>query len=314
MMSLGLMNGPFGFCIALCLFDGLNVPIHMLRQCSLFAPFCQVSEYRQIVKLRRHLLPLSRGYIDKCNRHPFEQVVGYMMFLVALRLTAAFVGLHAGAAWCCALGWCLCDVSDRLMLGSGVHLPLPFPVYPKDRKANLRRPKMNFGIATSIWDRLLGKYMTYEKMKKPVVVPQAKKWYESMEFHKELDSKDKPTEGSRPQAFASPWAVVGFIFGLFFSTLFVEIYQTDGQLPRWHDYAHFMKAIICLINLTMVCAAVDSASKVTLEPEVSRRQDGRPSHLFEAVPEGHVKKFTGGKDVWKGSAFEVEKPKPYKRE
>jgi len=139
-----------------------------------------------------------------------EQTYGFSIFVVSLHIAAATVGLHVATAWLAALSWALFNVANHLAFDSLLHLPLPYPAYPRDHQMHHRFPQCNYSTLTTIMDRYFGSFRSYQAMQK--------------------NAKLTPQSLDRPEAVPSPYSVLGLGVGLAVAGVLAERVIT-GSLP-----------------------------------------------------------------------------------
>jgi sterol desaturase/sphingolipid hydroxylase (fatty acid hydroxylase superfamily) len=310
--TLGAFNGPFAFIMVMVLNDIIYYPCHCIAHKRLFYPYVHKQHHLQFVPFR--------GYYDAANQNPIEQVYGFAIFIGVMHLTLNTIGLHSGTAWCCTLSWAILNISNHLPFDSSIHLPVPYPAFPRDHQMHHRIPTCNYSTLSTMMDRFCGSYKPFKQLGEQSAAPAKKPWYENRElFHDDTETVEEADPG-RPEAFPSPWSVVGMLFSLVLAVTAVEVYYLGGSFPPAKAFAHVFKAVIVSLNLAIMCAATESAALKPQPVTKFRRQDGRPTGLQEsmmdAVPKEkeHVKKaVTGDKTIFK-EKFEPEIAKPFRRE
>lgn len=197
-------NGPVSFFLTMLLNDVLYCPWHIIAHERSFYPFVHKQHHRNFFPFR--------GYADAANQHPIEQWTGFGIYCLCLRISSATVGVHAGTAWCMTLAWALFNVGNHLAFDSTLHLPLPYPAYPRDHSMHHRILKCNYSTLTTLMDRLFGTYVPYQ-------APQGLK----------VDNPD--FAGDRPEAVPSQWSVVGFGLWIMLSALVAEALKEGSVSP-----------------------------------------------------------------------------------
>jgi sterol desaturase/sphingolipid hydroxylase (fatty acid hydroxylase superfamily) len=308
----GVFNGPVAFFMCMCVNDIIYYPFHCVAHKRVFYPYVHKQHHRQFVPFR--------GYYDAANQNPVEQGYGFGIFLVALHITLKTTGLHLGTAWVCALSWAILNISNHLPFDSSVHLPLPYPAFPRDHQMHHRIPTCNYSTLTTMMDRFFGSYKPFKMLGEssagaPTVT---KAWFQNREiFHDDGEDSKEPVAEGRPEAFPSAWSVVGLFFALITAVLVAEIFYLGG-LPHASNFFHFFKVFMVCLNSAVVCGAVESAGSKAPSKKKWRRQDGRPSGIQEALKEadpvpGVGAKTLGNKKIFK-ETWEPERAKPFKRE
>lgn len=294
--TFGLLNGPVAFIAAMCLNDLIYYPFHLVAHKRTFYPYCHKQHHRQFVPFR--------GYADAANQHPFEQMYGFCIFIASLHFTSKSVGLHAATAWCAFLAWAVLNIANHLAFDSQIHLPLPYPAFPRDHQMHHRFPQCNYSTLTSFCDRAFGTFRPYKELGEPIARPEEKAWYEA----KDPDKKErKESVDRRPEAIPSVYSVLALAVAMFLATVVLEVFHI-GKLPDAYDFASLIHPALLFVNMAIVCLAAEPSSS-----KGPQKADASGNGVAEAVPEGHAKQFIGGKSVWKASLV-PDKPKPFKRE
>eukprot|EP00929_Paragymnodinium_shiwhaense_P043543 TRINITY_DN2238_c0_g1_i1.p1 TRINITY_DN2238_c0_g1~~TRINITY_DN2238_c0_g1_i1.p1 ORF type:complete len:410 (-),score=114.01 TRINITY_DN2238_c0_g1_i1:111-1340(-) len=230
-------NGPVAFFLLMLLNDVIYCPWHIAAHERNFYPFVHKQHHRNFFPFR--------GYADAANQHPIEQWTGFSIFCLCLIICSATVGMHAGTAWCATLAWALFNVGNHLAFDSTLHLPLPYPAFPRDHSMHHRILKCNYSTLTTIMDRLFGTYLPYQ-------APQGVK----------LDEAD--FTGGRPEAVPSQWSVIGFGIWMFICALAAEALSTHSAPNALEAAQVFLPASGFLAAAAAGCAASGSiASALT---------------------------------------------------
>mmetsp|Transcript_32937 Transcript_32937/g.70652 ORF Transcript_32937/g.70652 Transcript_32937/m.70652 type:complete len:469 (-) Transcript_32937:124-1530(-) len=314
--SFNFTNGPAAFIVAMLVNDILYYPFHYYAHERTLYPYCHKQHHRQFIPFR--------GYQDAANQHPFEQFYGFFVFIMSLRLTALYMGLHAGAAWVAFLAWAVLNIANHLPYDSYVHLPLPYPAYPHDHQMHHRIPQCNYSTLTSAIDRAFGTFKPYRSLGEPEPAPAKKQeWFEKLKDPAvEEEDEEEVVEGTgRPDFFPSCWSFVWVSVSMFFATALIDVLE-NGEFPDPHKYTIFVKSLIIMMNAGLLCYAVEKAYGMTVEVKgkskrlyTKKKKDYvEKDSIKEAVQEGHTKKFSGGKGVFRPNLKQAVVAKPFKRE
>jgi len=322
--SFNLGNGPVAFWLALAANDvGLWCFYKLAHRDELFPLL--------LAQHRRQGLP-SRGYLDAANQHPLEQAWRYLSLSVSLLASSRAWGLHAGAGWTIVLAWTLVDLIHHMPFNVEVHLPMLYPSFAREHQMHHRHRRCNFGMSSTLVDRLFGSYKEFRELNVPE--PEPKKplmWYEKS-VDPDAPAKEEASwlnQVGRPAMLPSGKAHAGLAFALVVVTLTLEMYELGGGLPVWHEMMRFAKPLIVLTNMGLVCLAIEKAcskepdrNSVRLKKLMHRKADesrvdrpdrreatrgmGAIRRVDQAVPAGHFKQFVGDKDYWKPNMQSVE--------
>merc|ERR1711998_827401 len=96
--------------------------------------------------------------------HPFEELYGFLILLVSMRITSSVLGIHTSAAWSAVITWGTFNIMNHLAFDSTLHLPLPYPAFPRDHQMHHRFPHCNLSTLTTVPDRILGTFKPYESL------------------------------------------------------------------------------------------------------------------------------------------------------
>lgn len=207
------------------------------------------------------------------------------------------------------------NICNHLAFDSRIHLPIPYPAYPRDHQMHHRFPQCNYSTLTTMCDRAFGSYRSYKALGDPIGEVKKPAWYETKDPYA---VEEEENVSGRPEAVPSPKSVLGLLAILVLGVCGVESFHLGGKFVPLGECVHFIRSAIVLVNIAVICYATESAAK---------DDDGQYQRLYmpkvnrskvvenEAVPDGHVKKFrgTGGKEVWKTS-LKPAAPVPMKRE
>jgi len=220
-------NGPVAFFVVMSVNDVIYYPFHWFFHKPIAYPYVHKQHHRQFMPFR--------GYADAANQHPVEQSYGFSIFIVAMRITSATVGVSASAVWCCFLSWALFNVANHMAFDSLLHLPLLYPAFPRDHQMHHRFPRCNYSTLSTFMDRYFGSFVSYKAIGGSTAC-----------FAKQ----------ERPEAMPSPWSVVSLAVGLVVAGVVAELVRTGSFLPS--------QASVFLPTLTFlaVAAAACSASVV----------------------------------------------------
>mmetsp|Transcript_91477 Transcript_91477/g.222132 ORF Transcript_91477/g.222132 Transcript_91477/m.222132 type:complete len:433 (+) Transcript_91477:50-1348(+) len=268
--SFGVLNGPVAFVTVMCINDIIYYPFHLIAHKREFYPYCHKQHHRQFVPFR--------GYADAANQHPLEQAYGFSIFIASMHLTSKFVGLHASAAWCCFITWAVLNIANHLAFDSKIHLPVPYPAFPRDHQMHHRFPQCNYSTLTSFCDRVFGTFKPYRELGVPIT---------REEPAGKSDSKEQGNQ--RPEAVPSAYSVAVLGLALMAAAVAVEALQLGG-LPEVVELVSLVKPAIVIANVAAVCAAAEASgtSSSGVSPD-----NTRTSKLVEAVPTGGYKSLQG---------------------
>jgi len=250
--SFSVWNGPAAFVMIMLVNDTIYWPFHYVAHWRSLYAYCHKQHHRQFVPFR--------GYKDAANQHPFEQIYGFSIFIGSMTFTSWAVGLHAATACVAILAWAMLNIGNHLAFDSSIHLPLPFPALPRDHQMHHRFPQCNYSTLTSLWDRIFGTYKSYRGFGQKAQEPVKKSWYEDVR-DADAEEDEEPARG-RPEAVPSYWSVVGLMVALLVMALLVEIVQSR-QLPARADLLFFLRPIIVLVNMAVVCYATEGSPRDT---------------------------------------------------
>eukprot|EP00927_Polykrikos_kofoidii_P027021 TRINITY_DN23926_c0_g3_i1.p1 TRINITY_DN23926_c0_g3~~TRINITY_DN23926_c0_g3_i1.p1 ORF type:complete len:396 (+),score=34.74 TRINITY_DN23926_c0_g3_i1:49-1188(+) len=240
LMPLGditILNGPVAFLVLMLLNDVIYYPFHLVAHVPWLYPYCHKQHHRQFFPFR--------GYADAANQHPIEQTYGFSIFIFSLLLTSCSTGLHAGTAGCAFFSWAFFNVANHLAFDSSVHLPLPYPAFPRDHSMHHRLNRCNYSTLTSCMDRAFGTFRRYQ----------------ALNGTKQESSECTATVCPRPEAVPSPWSVVGLATGISVVGLLVETGRT-GAAPPLAGMMALLPVWAVLFLAAVGCAASGLVSSV----------------------------------------------------
>mmetsp|Transcript_8784 Transcript_8784/g.19302 ORF Transcript_8784/g.19302 Transcript_8784/m.19302 type:complete len:381 (-) Transcript_8784:284-1426(-) len=227
-----VLSGPVAFLLIMIANDVIYYPVHLIAHRRFFYPYCHKQHHRQFLPFR--------GYADAANQHPIEQMYGFCILIVCLRVASATVGLHAATAWCVFLGWAMFNIANHLAYDSWVHLPMPYPAFVRDHQMHHRFPQCNYSTLTSMCDRLFGTFRAYQPLS---------------------GAPTRPPVLDRPEALPSPCSVIGLAVFLALAGVVVELVRT-GSLPPLAATAKLVPSCIGLGAVALgIAAATVAAAK-----------------------------------------------------
>lgn len=224
--AFNVWNGPVAFVLIMVVNDIIYYPFHAVAHMREFYPYVHKQHHRQFLPFR--------GYADAANQHPVEQSYGFSIFVMSLWLVSKLVGLHAASAWCAALSWAIFNVANHLDFDSLLHLPVPFPAYPRDHQMHHRFPKCNYSTLTTFMDRAFGTYREYNGISegiKAVKVDKAK------------------VAAEEDSVVPSPWSFIGLAPGLVVCGVVAEIVRSAGSLPALEEVVAVFMPTVALVAL-----------------------------------------------------------------
>jgi len=309
-----LLTGPAAFLLIILANDAIFYPFHYVAHGHACYPYWHKQHHRNMVSFR--------GHGDAANQHPIEQGCAFCIFIVCVIVVNRHVGVHGASAWTAAIVWVVLNIGNYLPYNSNIHLPLPFPAYPRHHQMHQRmQHKCNYGTLTLICDRLFGTFQEWQALDYVEPPPPRKlEWYEKSRDPAAALEKQNTifhTIG-RPAAFPSPWSVLGLLAFMFSIAIVLDTNANAGLPPLNEVFGLFTSGVIGL-NVAFVICAVESAcssdggkkksksekvytmrtmaqvEKDACAPDSSQTQ---ASHS-EAVPKGHHRRMVGGKGVFK---------------
>lgn len=292
--SFSLLRGPLAFMLGLTLNDVISYPVRRLfrRRCSPWTFHKQ-------------------GLADTANVNPCQHFYEFCIFLASLSLTAKAVGLHASTALVCLITWYVVPVASHLDCELDLHVPLLYPMLPREREVPRQFPGCNYGLLTSLCDRLGGSFRPSRDVE-PEAPRHEKKWYQQTESFEQPEVSRSP---ERVALLPSPWATAAFAGVLFSVAVAIEIYHA-GEMPTLADVSALFRSALALIQFAVACAAAHMAAATPPEKPLPPRQDGVPraekpkparsqaGAVVEVGPKDGPKAQTlrqriGNKGVWK---------------
>jgi len=250
--SFELFNGPVAFVLVMCLNDIIYYPFHLVAHKRAFYPYCHKQHHRQFVPFR--------GYADAANQHPFEQIYGFFIFVASMYLTSRIVGLHIATALCASLAWAVLNVANHLAFDSNMHLPLPYPAFPRDHQMHHRFPQCNYSTLTTFCDRACGTFKSYKELGEPIVANGTE------DTKREQCAASVP---SRTKAIPSPYSVVVVGLALCLAAVALEAYHS-GRLPQLEELLPLLRPGAATAAVTGLCATLGEAL-TTQRPRLPKR-------------------------------------------
>lgn len=239
-----ILNGPLAFVVAMLLNDIIYYPFHVVAHVPRFYPYCHKQHHRQFLPFR--------GYADAANQHPIEQLYGFSIFIVSLYITSFTVGLHMATACCAVLAWALFNVANHLAFDSSIHLPLPYPAFPRDHQMHHRLNRCNYSTLSSVMDRAFGTFRPYQGLSDGA---------KGTETNTEgaagagAAASAAGAAAARPEAVPSPWSVVGLALGLVVAGLLAETARSGASPPPAEVVQALLPTVAVLVTAATGCAA-----------------------------------------------------------
>mmetsp|Transcript_20044 Transcript_20044/g.43683 ORF Transcript_20044/g.43683 Transcript_20044/m.43683 type:complete len:414 (-) Transcript_20044:85-1326(-) len=252
LQGLTVLNGPAAFILALTLNDVLYYPFHLVAHWRSLYAYCHKQHHRQSVPFR--------GYADASNEHPLEQIMGFFILISSLRVTAGILGIHAAAAWGAFVFWMFLNVANHIALDSTLHLPVPYPAFPRDHQMHHRLLRCNYGLLSSLSDRACGTFVPYRPLgERPTKL-------------------EPPLAGApRPEFAPSPWSVLALLPALAIAATLVEALRHNpgdissalATIPRAGDIASALArpgaAVLCLAAICQGVAWVRAPARTSAD-------------------------------------------------
>lgn len=233
LQAFNVINGPVAFVVIMCLNDIIYYPFHLIAHKRAFYPYCHKQHHRNFVPFR--------GYADAANQHPFEQFYGFFIFIASVHLAAMTVGVHAGTAWFAFLAWAVLNIANHLAFDSKIHLPLPYPAYPRDHQMHHRFPQCNYSTLTTMCDRAFGTFRPYKDLAK--------------------SAEKKSFDSSRLEALPSAWSVVLCATCIGVAAIVVEVIHS-GTVPQAGELASLVNMSFLAIAVASGFTVVESVAKL----------------------------------------------------
>jgi len=231
--SFNVFNGPLAFIAAFVLNDVIYYPFHLIAHRRVLYPYCHKQHHRQFVPFR--------GYADAANQHPLEQMYGFSIWIFSLWTMSKTLGLHAATAWLGSLAWAVLNICNHLPYDTRIHLPLPYPAFPKDHNTHHRFPNTNYATLSTMTDRMFGTFRPYQ----------------AAGYKAPANGNGHATSHlGLAEAVPSPLSVFSVGLFLFLAFLAVEVVNLGGALPTLQAMSVFGNSALLLLIVGVTCLAL----------------------------------------------------------
>lgn len=246
--NFNVFNGPLAFIASFILNDVIYYPFHLIAHRRVLYPYCHKQHHRQFVPFR--------GYADAANQHPLEQMYGFSIWIFSLWTMSRTLGLHAATAWFGTLAWAVLNICNHLPFDTQIHLPLPYPAFPKDHNTHHRFPNTNYATLSTMTDRLFGTFRPYQ----------------AAGYKAPAKNGHAANVLGLAEAVPSPLSVVCVGAFLFAALLVLEVVNLGGALPALQAMSVFGTSALLLLILAAACFVLRAGASAPAAEKTADRK------------------------------------------